>query len=1275
MEEMFMKHIQRYLSAFLCLVMLMTGVCAFSEEAPAPAATDEPASEPTSEPTEEPATPTPEPATPTPEPATPTPEPATPTPEPATPTPEPELTTELPAEPTAEPTAEPELRFKKDRLEFGMSEFGPDFDYAEKFALKISGASGKVAWKSGDESIAAFVDYDRHGEPADKDTPADEITTVFEVYAPGEVKITARLDGMEAEFTLVIKDDIEDISLAISAGSARVGDVVTVTAADENGEAIAADEIDWNVDGECARMDENGSVTCISEGSATISARYMGAEAACTLDIAAPAATATPAPTESSAPTATPVPTVTPVPITGITVPDVEVYSNSTQVVTVHTLPDSPVDPAEVKFTVAQGSEKYITIDDSGVVTPVTRDGVIDSDIGVAAATVNVEYRGFTASARVNVLQAATGILVERDPIEAPWGATTDLASMVRFTPDTCVDGAAQFASENEGILAVDPVSGEAVGVNRGSTAVKIATLSGAEFTFAVRVVAGSASLKIVLPEGNLKVGTTVQLALERSPADADDTIIWTSSDAEIAAVDENGAVSLKKVGTVNITAASVATGAEHTATLNIIRPAEKITIYDDVFKYFTGFTLAVGQSVSPTINVLPDEADGGYTVTSSNSGVLRASESGRLTAVKTGTVNVKIESADGEVSRNIVVKVVKASKAIRTLRISSSKVSLKEGTTKRLSSSVNSGAYSKTVLWGSADTSVAKVNKSGKITAVAPGKTTIYAMTLSGVGKKIKVTVTEQLPSSVRLSTTSISKYADKQVSLKVTVSPSNVSEENRKITWSSSNTRVAMVDRSGVVYTIAPGSATITAKTVNGKTARCKVTVKKRKVSSVELTNPYGDLQVGGTYTLEAEVRPESATKKKLSWSFADSSSRKRAIINSSTGEIYCKKAGKIKVRATAADGSGERDTITLKIVSVPLESLTVTRDGAPIGENSTIELAYKDSFTAVAEVKPAMYIEWESSDSRVVSVKDGLITATGAGTAAITVTAAGTYTFKFNVKVPRDGSLPRYRALVIGQYRDSSENGYLPFSSNCTTGVRDAFRESDIGGGRYSVVSGGGYTTATQVTNAITSTFRDAKPGDVSVIYMLSHGTMSGSTYRWHLQGRGSKATYVSGSQIVSAMKEIEGNVVLVICSCYSGGDENNSSSVPGMVRAADRAAADGTSYSVICANDGMHKSSFVDTIEHRSYDFFSHAFCQSLGWNLVTDSSMSVRGDKDGDGYVTVSELANSAKSITIDEIDAYIEKYGSVGFNGADTRTQVATYYISPEAGDLAIFSK
>lgn len=69
----------------------------------------------------------------------------------------------------------------------------------------------------------------------------------------------------------------------------------------------------------------------------------------------------------------------------------------------------------------------------------------------------------------------------------------------------------------------------------------------------------------------------------------------------------------------------------------------------------------------------------------------------------------------------------------------------------------------------------------------------------------------------------------AGKSVKLKAAVSPSNAN--NKKLTWTSSNKRVATVTSSGKVKAVAAGTAVITAKAKDGsgKKAVCKITVKK--------------------------------------------------------------------------------------------------------------------------------------------------------------------------------------------------------------------------------------------------------------------------------------------------------------------------------------------------------------------------------------------------------------------------------------------------------------
>lgn len=122
-----------------------------------------------------------------------------------------------------------------------------------------------------------------------------------------------------------------------------------------------------------------------------------------------------------------------------------------------------------------------------------------------------------------------------------------------------------------------------------------------------------------------------------------------------------------------------------------------------------------------------------------------------------------------------------------------------------------------------SSNDKIAVIDKHGIVKGLKPGTATITATAFSGLKATCKVTV-KAAPTKITLSLTRKSINSGQQIKLQWAVSPKGSMD---KVTFSSSDESIASVDESGIVTANAKGTATITAKTYNGKKATCKITV----------------------------------------------------------------------------------------------------------------------------------------------------------------------------------------------------------------------------------------------------------------------------------------------------------------------------------------------------------------------------------------------------------------------------------------------------------------
>lgn len=188
----------------------------------------------------------------------------------------------------------------------------------------------------------------------------------------------------------------------------------------------------------------------------------------------------------------------------------------------------------------------------------------------------------------------------------------------------------------------------------------------------------------------------------------------------------------------------------------------------------------------------------------SSNKKVATVSKAGKVTGKKAG--KAKITATIGKKKYTCTVTVKKKP------TLSKTSVTIRKG--KSVTLKLNNAPAK--VTWSSANKKVAKVSSKGKVTGVKKGTTTIYAK-CSGKKYSCKVTV----KGDPKLNATSITLNTGKTYKLSLV-------DAVKSVSWSSSNKTIAKVNSKGTVTAVAAGTTYIKAKS-NGKTYKCKVTVKK--------------------------------------------------------------------------------------------------------------------------------------------------------------------------------------------------------------------------------------------------------------------------------------------------------------------------------------------------------------------------------------------------------------------------------------------------------------
>ena len=162
----------------------------------------------------------------------------------------------------------------------------------------------------------------------------------------------------------------------------------------------------------------------------------------------------------------------------------------------------------------------------------------------------------------------------------------------------------------------------------------------------------------------------------------------------------------------------------------------------------------------------------------------------------------------------------------------------------------------------------------------------------------------------SISLDKTELTIKPKGTVRITATVTPDNA--VNKTVSWSSSDTAVATVNDSGLVKGVKNGTAVITAKTSNGLTAQCSVTVAIPVTSFSVTPGKSKTLDIDKTFTFASKVYPSNADDKTLLFSSSD----ENVAIVDENGTVTAVAPGSAVITVTAKSNPAKTRTVTVKV-----------------------------------------------------------------------------------------------------------------------------------------------------------------------------------------------------------------------------------------------------------------------------------------------------------------------------------------------------------------------
>lgn len=458
------------------------------------------------------------------------------------------------------------------------------------------------------------------------------------------------------------------------------------------------------------------------------------------------------------------------------------------------------------------------TVDGNGKVTGIAK----------GSALIRASAGAKSAQCTVTVVDSSS---VEVESISVnPTSLPLELGSVATITASILPFNAPQIVTwtSNRPEVATVSASGEVKAVSDGVATITATAVGGKTASCVVTCGAGVVISGVTVTPGtvSLTVGATKQLTASVEPADADQTVVWTTENQSVVTVDDDGLITAQGNGTADVVATASDGETRGVCTVTVGNASVTGIELDP-----TSLTLTLGGAPRQIDVIYQPEGAVPQSVEykSDAEGIATVDQNGLVSAVAVGSATITV-TVDGTFTATCAVTVQERSSSsgtpVQSVSLDEDEISLAPNATKQLTATVSpQDATDKSVVWTTSDRRVARVSQSGLVTALSAGNAEITVTTNDGLHTATCTVHVVTNVTGVTLNRQSLEIGVGETQQIQAVVSPATAG--NKAVRWSSEDEAIASVENGNITGHRA-GSTVITVTTEEGDfTAQCTVTV----------------------------------------------------------------------------------------------------------------------------------------------------------------------------------------------------------------------------------------------------------------------------------------------------------------------------------------------------------------------------------------------------------------------------------------------------------------